>query len=198
MKKLKKITISILIAILCCFALSIVACDVMEDDYLDDVQISDSGQSTSNSQNSTTSNSGNSKTCYLNETITNKDSVSFKVNSVLDTQEIGDGYFVETTDANYVVINMTISNNGDEAYSINPYNFVLKKGDKEYEYSSDSWDLEDSISLADDINPGISKTVQIAFETPEENAVAKYTLSCGTYEFLTSSVFINLWEKEVE
>lgn len=132
--------------------------------------------------------------CFIGEAISNSDDVTFVVNSVTNTNRIGDYYYVET-EANFIVVSITITNNGDEPYSPNPNYFTVKKGNSEYEYSSATYRFDNHLTGSDEVNPGLSKSYMVAFETPTTTEDEDYSLLCGTSGLWTSAVEINLRER---
>ncbi|MBR2969804.1 MAG: DUF4352 domain-containing protein [Clostridia bacterium] len=139
-----------------------------------------------NSNNSTT-------TYYLGETAKNSDGVEFVVLNVKDTQSIGG----RTTENNYMIITIKITNKSKEAWSQNPNNCVLILNDAEYEYSSLTYLLEDGMSGFDEINPQLSRTFSIVFETPTKSTENIYKVKLSGYSlWKDDGVIITLKEKQ--
>ena len=125
-----------------------------------------------------TSDANNSKKgTYIREIVTNSSGVEFVVLSVTDTSKIG----YTTTENNFIVVTIKISNKGKDPWSQNPNNCKLKINGAEYEYSSATYSLENSMSGLSEINPNISKTMQIAFETPTKSSVEQYSIELRNY-----------------
>ena len=119
--------------------------------------------------------------------------LEFTVVSIWDTQQIG--YF-NTTENNYAVIKIRISNKGKEPWNQSPNNCVLILNGAEYEYSSATFSLNDSMSSASEINPNITKTMSIAFETPTKLSEDNYSIKLSGYSFWSdNSVTIKLQER---
>lgn len=127
---------------------------------------------------------------YIGDTATNEDNVEFVVESVEDTKKIG----LSETESNFIVVTIRITNKGSESWSQNPNNCVLLLGDAEYKYNSATFYLEDSMSGLTEINPNISKTAQIAFETPTKSTEDTYSIRLTGYSFFDQGVTIVLAE----
>lgn len=137
-------------------------------------------------------NNGKTQDVYLGETAVNSDGVEFVVQSVKDTQKIG----YTTTENNFIIVTIKISNNGKESWEQNPNNCVLILDGAEYEYSSATYSLDNSMSSFTEINPGITKTMSIAFETPSKSSENSYSIKLSGYSLWSdNSVTIILKER---
>ena len=117
----------------------------------------------------------------------------FKVESASDSTIAGEGYLTETTETNFIIVSITITNNGNKEYRANPYNFHLKKGSTEYSHHSATYYYDNRMDAFDGINPGITKTLTIVFETPTRSIDEEYSLVCeGDSWFATDDVTIIL------
>ena len=85
--------------------------------------------------------------------------------SVENTQTVGDGFMQATTENNFIVLNVKITNNGKEAYDVNALRFVLLDGENEYEYSEDTIFSFENYLSTDTLNPGIGREYVIVYET---------------------------------
>lgn len=133
------------------------------------------------------------KTVYLGEVATNSKGVEFVVQSVRDTQQIG---YYGTTENNFIIVTVKITNKGTESWSQNPNNCVLMLNDAEYEYSSNTFLLDDNMSSSNEINPGLTKTMSIAFETPTKSTENTYSIKLSGYSLWNDdSVTIVLTER---
>ena len=129
----------------------------------------------------------------IGDPVSNKAGIVFKVESVSDSTIAGEGYLTETTEINFVIVRITITNNGNKEYSANPYNFHLKKGSTEYSHHSTTYHYDNGMDVFDGINPGITKTLTIVFETPTRSTDEEYSLVCeGDSWFATDDVTIIL------
>ena len=129
----------------------------------------------------------------IGDSVSNKAGIVFKVESASDSTIAGDGYFTKTTDMNFVIVSITITNNSNKEYNANPNNFHLKKGSNEYSHHSATYYYDNGMDAFDGINPGITKTLTIVFETPTRSADEEYSLVCeGDSWFATDDITIIL------
>lgn len=97
--------------------------------------------------------------------------VEFTVNEVSTTNEIKDSggyisYEPDSEGAVFLVVNVTVKNNGKEAITTDSSFFKLIDGDIEYSPST-IITTDSSFFLYDGINPGLSKQGNVLFEIPE-------------------------------
>lgn len=185
MKKAFIIIISLCLAF-CLF--TFVGCDfaISTDDISNDMTDTNNSSSTNNSATNT---NNSTREYYIGETAKNSDNVYFTVTAVQNTTKIG----YTNTENNFIIVTIKISNNGTEAWSQNPNNCTLICNGLEYEYSSATYSLDNGMSALDDINPGITKTMKIAFETPSKSTEKAYSIKLSGYSFWTDdSVTIKL------
>ena len=136
------------------------------------------------------SNSIQNGVVYIGETVKNSNGINFTVVSVENTQDIG---YNERTENNYMIITIRISNNGSETWKQNPNNCILIKNGTTFEYNSNTYLLENGMSSFDEINPGITKTLRILFETPTKSTEEEYSVKLKGYSmFKDDSVTILL------
>lgn len=112
----------------------------------------------------------------MNEPISDKDGVEFCVTGVENTQLIEGEFSSISTDNNYIVVYLTITNKGNEPYDVNSIRFVLMEGDNEYEYLEDSLLLLDDIMYMDTINPNLSESYILVYETLTTTNDTEYKL----------------------
>lgn len=119
---------------------------------------------------------------YLGEQVANKSDVAFCVTSVENKTTLGSGDFQISTDANYVVLRVKITNDSTDPYAVNNLNFVLLDGidenSSEYEANSELGILTEyeNYMMLDTVNPGLSKEYVLAYETPTASLNANYAL----------------------
>ena len=173
MKKLLSTLLALCLCVSMCFSLS--GClDIMGEDPMDGMI----GKPNTNSY-------------YLGETADIGNGVKFVINSVRDTTKIG----YNETENNYIVITYTIKNESDKAWSQNPNDVTLLLDNTEFTYSSATYSLENSASGFDEINPGLSKTFSIAFETSYKSNERTYKIKFSEFVLYgESSVSIFLCE----
>ncbi|RJR28926.1 DUF4352 domain-containing protein [Candidatus Microgenomates bacterium] len=88
----------------------------------------------------------------------------------------------------FVAVDVTLKNNGDEAYSYNVLEFSLQDN-KDYSYTNAATDIEPYITVGA-IQPGQSVRGFIAFEIPKENEPVKIVYTPDFWG--TSQVIIEL------
>lgn len=126
---------------------------------------------------------------YIGEQVKNNSNVYYKVTNVQNTNKIG----YNSTSNNYVVVTIQIYNARNSSWNQNPLNCKLIKGSQEYEYNSATFYLDYGMTGLTEINPGISKTMQIAFETPTTTLQDEYKIELSDYGiWLDDSVTIVL------
>ena len=116
---------------------------------------------------------------YLNETLTNKDGIQFRVTKVLNQKSFDNGYgYGIQTDYNFILIAIEIYNGSKTEYYVNPNNFyLLKTGGVRYTYDSRAFRFEDGMT-SDYIQPQLKGRFHLLFETPTKSTEEEYNLSC--------------------
>lgn len=133
----------------------------------------------------------------INETIADKNGVEFCVTKVEDVKSVGSGYAEVTTDNNFVVVTIKITNNGKDPYDVNSLRFLLINGDTEYEYAEDTILAFDNYAGLDTLNPGISREYTIVYETPTATNECEFEMKIKTNAFVDDDcVYITLGEKK--
>ena len=145
----------------------------------------------SNNGNSSESTDKTDKTVYIGETVKNKSGIEFTVVSVENTQKVG---YSTTTENNFIIVTIRISNTSTESFSQNPNNCTLIKDNITYEHNIYTYLLDDGMSVMTEINPGITKTMSILFETPTKSTEENYSIVLSGY-WGTNSVTILLKER---
>ena len=131
----------------------------------------------------------------INEYVVDGDNVAFCVIDVDNQQTIGSGYLEATTEYNFVVVTVKIFNNGTDPYDVNGLNFVLMQGDTEYEHNYEAVMALDNPLYLDTVNPGITKSYTIAYETPVTTNEGEFVLKIKPRMFSDNeSVYIALKE----
>lgn len=97
--------------------------------------------------------------------------IEFTVNEVATTNEVKDAggyisYEPDSEGAVFLVVNVTVKNNGKESITTDSSFFKLIDGDIEYSPST-IITTDSSFFLYDGINPGLSKQGNVLFEIPE-------------------------------
>ena len=112
-----------------------------------------------------------------------KDGVVFCVTNVKNSKSLGSGYSKITTDNNFVVVTVKITNNGTDPYDVNPLHFTLIEGDKEYEYANEALLSLENVMFLDTINPSLSDEYKIVYETPTTTEQSEYKLKINRNVF---------------
>ena len=115
-------------------------------------------------------------TIYYIGDVAKSGSLQFKVNSVSDTNQLGSDLLGETTNANFIVVSLTIKNIGNEEVSVTSSSFELHLNNSVYENHSGSIWLENGFGLVKNIGAGLSTTFKVAFETPSVHTKGNYYL----------------------
>lgn len=147
------------------------------------------------SQSTTSTSSSTTSGVKIGEALTVGD-VSYVVNSVSQAATVGDEFLNEQASGVYLVVNVTVTNNGKENLSISDSFFKVKKGDTTYEvdstasiYANDN----DTGFWLGDMNPGISKTSNLVFDVPADVAASTdLVLQVQTGYWSTQKGLINL------
>lgn len=134
------------------------------------------------------SSSENKQEVYIGETVINSNNVEFTVLEVKNTKKIG----FSSTGGNFIAILIKIYNGGEKSWSQNPSNCTLLLNKSKFDYSTATYELSDSMSGLDDINPGISRTVSIVFETPTTTKNDRYILQLKGFSLIDDGVKIVL------
>jgi hypothetical protein len=94
--------------------------------------------------------------------------VAYTINSIEITDKIGSQYLTSTAKDTYLIINVTITNNGNDLLTISDSFFQLQKGDKTYRATTSAI-LDDSLTFRG-INPEVTLTGNILFDVTEQTA----------------------------
>lgn len=116
------------------------------------------------------------KPVMINETVTDSNGVSFCVTDVKNEKSVGEGFYAVTTDNNFIVVSIKITNNGEDPYDVNSLRFLLECNGKEYEYDEETVLTLDNYLSMDTLNPGLSKEYVIVYETPTTTDESEYVM----------------------
>lgn len=104
--------------------------------------------------------------------------VTYLVNSIETAKTVGSEFLPETADGIYLIVNVTVTNNGSESLTVSDSFFnVIHNGS---EYAADSG-ASMSVNEGsegfwyDSINPGLSKSGKVAFDVTETVATGPGT-----------------------
>lgn len=96
--------------------------------------------------------------------------VDYIVNSVTTSKTVGGQYLSETARGTYLIINLTVTNNGNDSLTVSSSLFKLLNGEKEYESDSGAgiYANEDAGFFFEDLNPDLSLTGNVVFDVTDE------------------------------
>ena len=124
------------------------------------------GSSVSSSDDNTDDSHTSSDTKFkINDPVTVGD-LTYTVIDVYDTDNIG---YNNKTENNYVVVTLTVKNNGKDGITVYDSMFEYYRGDAKYECSANSIYLENGFYVLQAIGAGITKTISVAYEIPSEH-----------------------------
>lgn len=152
---------------------------------------SDNSDSDTSYGNSDSDESETDTRFYIGDTVANDSDIAFKVTSVRNTKYIGSSYLGESTNNNFIVIDLSVINNGDDPYAVNPNDFTLESNGKSYTYHSATFYLDNGI-IYTEVNPGITASFGIVFETPSTSEKAQYSMICQGSGWFSEDVKIIL------
>lgn len=112
----------------------------------------------------------------MNESVSNEDGVIFSVVSVDNENTVGNDFTEVTTENNFVIVTVKITNESDEPYYASALRFVLVADGKEYQYCGDAILAVENSMYMDTLNPGLSEEYVIVYETPTTTTATKYVL----------------------
>ncbi|SET95670.1 protein of unknown function [Salinibacillus kushneri] len=104
--------------------------------------------------------------------------MTYTINEKSTTEQVGPSSLPEEANGKYVILNITVKNNGDEAVTIDGSFFKLKQGDKTFEADSmastsanqaEDGSIKNSFFL-EQLNPGSEMTGNVAFDVAPEIA----------------------------
>lgn len=130
-----------------------------------------SNSSISENSKSEVASSSIKQTFGINDKASIKD-LDYTVLSVFDTKQLS--IIGEETQNNYVVIKISVTNNGTTEKTLYPSSFNYFRGDNIYEYSSDAIYLENGFWTFESIGAGLTKTINIVFEIPTNHEKTDY------------------------
>lgn len=132
-------------------------------------------KSTTTSETTTTDSSSKASseeteaTYSVGQTFTVRD-VEYTVDSVSTSQTVGDEFINKTAQGTYLLLNITVKNNGDDALSVSNDYFTLYKG--KTKYTSDStaslYASDNTGFFLEEVNPGNALTSNVAFDIPQD------------------------------
>ena len=97
--------------------------------------------------------------------------LSYQINKAESEQKIGDGGIAVETDQQFIVLQLTVANNGPEAQLIDPSLFKLKDGQgNEFDpmVDGDMYVNQSEPFFLQDVYPGTPRAGNIVFEVPAD------------------------------
>lgn len=159
---------------------------------------------TNETDNESTSTNDETQTNSSEQEYTIGDSVKvgkleYVINDIKTTDTVGPEYMEETTDETFLVANVSVTNNANEAKYIDYEYFKLFNGDTEYSVNSDATitandDMGgESSFILDEANPGSTLTGNIVFEVvPEVAESDNLQMRVEAGDFATTTELISL------
>lgn len=96
--------------------------------------------------------------------------VSYMVNGVETASSLGSEYFGETAQGTFLLVNVTVTNNGNEALDVSDSFFALVNGEKTYDSNTMAAvhaNENGESFFVKSINPDLSLTSYVVFDVPE-------------------------------
>lgn len=119
--------------------------------------------------------------------------VEFTVNSKSEATNVG-GQFGKTAQGKYLILNVTVTNKGDKAITVDSNFFKLKADGKEYEAdgSATIFANENANFFLSQVNPDVSIKGNVVFDVPAELLQKNLVLNVQTGVFGTEQGQIEL------
>ena len=132
------------------------------------------------------------KVYSIGQTLTVGD-VEYTVNSISSSKNIGTEYLNNEAQEMYLIVNISIKNNGDDSLSVSDNFFKLKKGEKEFSTDTKGNMYLDQSIIYESINPEATLTGNICFDVTQETIDdASLQLQVQTGAWGTEKGLINL------
>ena len=113
----------------------------------------------------------------IGDTLKNSDGVEFTLVSVENRKSVGSGLLQENTDENFILLTIKVKNSSNKPISVYGGCVDLYNSDGvKYEEKSN---LSIDYIISEDINPGLSKTFQVLYETATKTTEEDYTIKIG-------------------
>lgn len=127
--------------------------------------------------------------------------MEYAINSVETAKQIGPSVFPTNAKDTFLIVDMKVKNNGNEAVTVDSSFFKLKEGEKTFEADSmasmsanqnENGEIVNSFFL-EQLNPDMEQTGKIVFDISESQATSENNiLQAQTGYFGTKTVNINL------
>ncbi|WP_025730434.1 DUF4352 domain-containing protein [Heyndrickxia ginsengihumi] len=127
--------------------------------------------------------------------------MTYKINNISTAKKVGPSVAQKTANGTYVVLDVTLKNNGDKSVTVDSSFFKLKHGKKTYEADAEAslsanqkedGSIDNSF-FAQDLNPDSTMSGKVAFDVAEDVANASdLKVQVQTGVFGTETQTINL------
>lgn len=133
------------------------------------------------------------KSYGINEKV-NVGDVLYVVNGIETATNVG-GEYGQNSKGTYLIVDISVTNNGSEALTVSDSFFVLKNDDKSYESDAAAaiYANEDSSFFLDSINPELTMSGKVVFDVSDavlDSSTKKLEVSTGYWS--TETELINL------
>ncbi|MDZ5711610.1 DUF4352 domain-containing protein [Jeotgalibacillus haloalkalitolerans] len=120
--------------------------------------------------------------------------VEFTINSVSTATEVGDEFLGATAKGEYLILDVTVMNNKNEAITTDSSFFKLLANDATYEADSEAsiYANTDNNFFLEEVNPGLSNTGLVVFDAPAGLDLSAATIQVQTGFFGTETGEISL------
>lgn len=103
--------------------------------------------------------------------------LDYTIIDVYDTAYIGSAYLGETTQNNFVVVRLKITNNANKSVTLYDDMFKYCRDSFRYESSYSGIYLENGFYVCEELGAGLSITINVVYEIPSEHISTDYILA---------------------
>ena len=116
---------------------------------------------------------------------------SYTLNNASNTKQVGSQYLGDETNDNFVIINLTVKNVGSSEQNLLTGMMLLHMGKSVYEPHSSGIYLDDGFYVLQSIGAGITKNINVLYETPNEYSPDDYLeVKASTYSSDSEKVYL--------
>ena len=184
MKRFKYLLTSILCVLLITSIISFTGCSFLETEE----ETTTSSSSNSSSGSTGGNNNNTTSTYYMNQVVTNSAGVKFMITNVQNTKQVGASSYGDSTENNFIIVTIKIENKSNASVTIDTPELIRKSNEASYE-SEYLLSLDNQIVIYEEISSGITKSFNVAFETPTKSTDEDYILeiSYGKSSWFTNN-----------
>ncbi len=144
----------------------------------------------------TTSSEESSENTYVIGDVVEVGDVEYTVNSISTEKVIGSEYLNAEAKGTFLVVNLTVKNNGNEELLVDSSFFNLINGDKEFtsDSSASIYANEDTNFFLDFVNPDLSVTGNVVFDVSDETIASEelqLEVQTGFFGTETAVIYLN-------